>query len=139
MKKLVIAISLTLFAVSLLLIGCGGKYSDAIAVNEEYITIIEDYLTDIDKVDDAKSAAKAINTFADELDKIWPKMQKLAEKYPELEDETAIPEELKEIEKKAEEVGMKMGASMMKVMSYMKDPDVQAAQKRLSEIMMQRN
>ena len=136
MKNTAITMSLILFTFSLLIIGCGGKYSDAIALNEEYINIVEDYIADLDKADDAKAAAKAINNFSDKLEKIWPKMQELSEKYPELKDQSAVPEEMKETQKKAEEVGAKMGAAMMKVMPYMQDPEVQKAQKRLGQIMM---
>ena len=119
-----------------LIAGCAGKYDDAKKVNKEYMALVQGYIDDLDKTENAKDAAKAINSFADGMEKLWPKMKALAEKYPELKDPNNIPEELKEMQAEAAEVGKKMGGSMMKVMPYMQDPEVQKAQKRLQEIMM---
>ncbi len=104
-------------------------------MNDEYINLVQTYISDLEKADSAKACAKAIDQFADRLDTLWPKMKKLSEKYPELKDRNNIPEELKDSQKKAEDVGKQMGQSFMKLMPYMKDPEVQAAQKRLGEIM----
>ena len=46
-----------------------------------------------------------------------------------------IPEELKESQKKAEALGQKMAGSMMKIMPYMNDPEVQKAQERMGAAM----
>jgi len=72
------------------------------------------------------------------MENLWPKMQKLSEKYPELKDRNNQPEELKESQKKAEEVSKKMVASMMKIMPYMMDPEVQKAQQRLHAVMIKK-
>jgi len=120
-----------------LIIGCGDKYSDVKKMNEEFVDLVEDYIVDLDKADSSKDAAKAINRFADGMEDLWPRMQKLSEKYPELKDKSNPPEELKESQKKAEEVSQQMGKGMMKMMKYMGDPEVQKAQKRLSTIMRQ--
>ena len=135
MKKGLLFLLLCVLAVSFLFAGCGGKYSDAKKVNEEYVTLIQRYVDDLDKVANAKDAAKAIDRFVDGMKTLWPKMKALAEKYPELKDRNNPPEELKEIQAKAQEMGKKMGGAMMKLMPYMKDPEVQKAQKRLQEIM----
>jgi len=79
-----------------------------------------------------------MNRFADGMEDLWPKMQILSEKYPELKDKSSPPEELKETQKRAEEMGQKMAGSMMKLMPYMIDPEVQKAQKRLGAIMMKK-
>ena len=79
--------------------------------------------------------AKAMNSFADGLEILWPKMKELSEKYPELKDKNNPPEELKESQNKAEESGKKIVGTFMKVMPYMEDPEVQKAQQRLSAIM----
>jgi hypothetical protein len=123
-------------AVSFLIAGCGGKYADAKKVNQEYMGLVQGYVDDLDKTESAKDAAKAINRFADGMEDLWPKMKALSEKYPELKDRNNVPEELKEMQAEAAEVGKKMGRSMMKLMPYMNDPDVQKAQKRLQEAMM---
>lgn len=119
--------------------GCGGKYSDMKKVNEEYVTIVEDYIAALDKADDSKSVVKAMNRFSDDLEVLWPKMRELAEKYPELEQgKDSLPEELKESQQRAEEVGARMAASFIKLMKYMDDPEVLAAQERMGTIMMQK-
>lgn len=48
-----------------------------------------------------------------------------------------LPEELKESQDRAEEVSAKMANSFMKLMKYMDDPEVMAAQERMGKIMMQ--
>jgi len=125
-------------AVLLLIAGCAGKgkYADAKKVNKQYMTLVQGYMNDLDKTESAQDAAKAINRFADGMQSLWPKMKALSEKYPELKDPNNIPEELKEMQAEAAEVGKKMGGSMMKLMPYMQDPEVQKAQKRLQETMM---
>ena len=136
MKKGLLLPLLCALAVSFLIAGCAGKYDDAKKVNKEYMALVKGYVDDLDKTENAQDAAKAINRFADGMESLWPKMKALAEKYPELKDRNNIPEELKEMQAEAAEVGKKMGTSMMKLMPYMQDPEVQKAQKRLQETMM---
>jgi len=136
MKKAITILFLGLLTISLVTVGCGGKYSDAKKMNEKYIDLVENYVSDLEGADSAKDVAKAMNRFADGMEDLWPKMQKLAEKYPELKDDSNPPEELKESQKRAEEVSMKMGGSMMKIMPYMRDEEVRNAQKRLGKVMM---
>ncbi len=123
-------------AVSFLIAGCAGKYDDAKKANKEYMGLVQGYVDDLDKSESAQDTAKAINRFADGMEVLWPKMKALSEKYPELKDRNNIPEELKEMQAEAAEVGKKMGSSMMKLMPYMQDPEVQKAQKHLQEVMM---
>jgi len=122
---MMVVLFLSLLTISFLIIGCGGKYSDAKKMNEEFIALVEDYIADLDKADNAKGAAKAINRFADGMEDLWPRMQKLSEKYPELKDKSNPPEE-------------KMAGAMIKLMAYIKDPEVQKAQKRLGAVMTQK-
>jgi hypothetical protein len=138
MKRRVFIPFLFALAVMLLIAGCntGGKYDDAKKVNKEYMALVRGYIDDLDKTESAQDAAKAINRFADGMQALWPKMKALSEKYPELKDRNNIPEELKEMQAEAAEIGKNMGSSMMKLMPYMKDPEVQKAQKRLQETMM---
>ncbi len=138
MKKITHILLIGLISMSLMVIGCGGKYSDVKKINEKYIDLVKDYIADLEGADNAKNVAKAINRFADGVEDIWPKMQKLAKKYPELKNKSNPPEELKETQKRAEKMGIKMGSSMMKIMPYMGDAEVQKAQKRLATIMMKK-
>ena len=125
-----------LLIVLFLMNGCGGgKYSDAIKLNMEYIGLMETYIADLDKADNAKGVAKAMNRYADGLEKIWPQMKKISEKYPELKDKDNPPEELQASQKEAESVGQKMVGTYRKIMPYMGDPEVKKAQERISAIM----
>ncbi len=136
MKKMLMVLFLSLLTMSFLTIGCGGKYSEAEKLNREYIALVEDYIADIDKADNAKDVAKAMNQFADGMEELMPKMRELSEKYPELKDRSNPPEELIETQEKAGEMGQKMAGSMMKLMPYIMAPEVLSAQKRLAAAMM---
>lgn len=135
MRKGLFSLFLVALAVSVLVAGCAGKYDDAKKVNKEYMELVQKYVDDLDKAENAKDAAKAIDRFAGGMEDLWPKMKALSEKYPELKDRNQMPDELKETQAEALEMGKKMGSSMAKIMPYMGDPDVQKAQKRLQEVM----
>ena len=126
-----------LFVALLTVAGCSskGKYADAKQVQEDHIRATESYLSALDKAGSAAAVAKAMNSYADDMAKIMPKMKKIAEKYPELKPGNDVPEEFKELAQRAEQVGQKMGSMMMKVMPYMQDPEVQKAQQRMHECM----
>ena len=122
----------------LLLNGCGDKkYADVKELNEDVAKVMDEYVAELEKSDNAQDVAKAINHFSDKMEALMPKMKKLAEKYPELQDKSNVPEELKESQKKAEALGQKIAGSMMKIMPYMNDPEVQKAQERMSAAMTQ--
>ena len=139
MKKITLVPFLCVLSLLFLLAGCGGKYSDVKKINEQYIDLVEAHIADLDKADNAADVATALNRFADGMEDLWPEMQKLSEKYPELKDKSNPPEELKETQKRSEELGKKMAGSMMKMMQYMMDPEVQKAQQRLGAVMMKKS
>jgi hypothetical protein len=62
-----------------------------------------------------------------------PKMMELAGKYPEFQDKTKMPEELKEINVKGEETTKKMQAAMQKLsQTYGQDPKFQGAMMKMA-------
>ncbi len=126
---------LCVLAAGFLAIGCQGKYADVKKVNREYSEVVQQYVDDLERTENAQDAAKAVNRFADGMEDLWPRMRALSEKYPELRDRKDLPEELKEMQAQSQEMGKKMGAAMTKLMPYMTDPEVQKAQKRLQGIM----
>ena len=138
MKKMIHVLFLSLLAMSFIVLGCGNKYADANKMNEEYVSLMENYFADLDKAENASDTAKAMNKFADGMAGLWPKMQALSEKYPELKDKSNTPEELKKTQKQVDEVSKKMTGSMMKSMQYMTDPEVRKAHQRLGEIMIKK-
>lgn len=118
------------------LMGCGGgKYSDIIEVNRQFVKLMSNYVEAVDKVDSADEAAKAINDLADGMEKLAPEMKAIQKKYPELADAEELPEELEMTEEEMEKVGQKFGNSFMKLMPYMSNQKVQQAQERLTRVM----
>ena len=128
-------LSLCLISSLIVINGCGGKYSDAEKATNEYADIMEDFSTAINKSNSASDAAKAINNFADRMVKLAPKMEKLQKKYPELQTMDKLPKELEDAQKRLNEVSQKFTASMIKMMPYMNDPEVQKAQERMDMLM----
>ncbi len=117
----------------------GGKYSDAKDVMNQSLKTMENFIGGIDKAGDSKAVVKAINEFADDMAELKPKMMALDKKYPELKDQTKVPEELKPVMKQMEEMSSKMINAMMKLYQYAQDPDVQKAQEALNKVMSEDN
>ena len=136
MKRVVVPM-VCLLVVAFVASGCGGKYADVKKASTKFAKVTEAYAADLDKAGDAKGVAQAMNSYADEMEVIWPQMQKLAEKYPELKDGENPPKALEAAQKEAEAAGKKMAGTFMKAMPHMTDPEVRKAQERLGKIMSQ--
>ncbi len=121
----------------LFIISCGGgKYADLNDAVDSYIAATDGLLSDTDSVTDAKEAADALNNYADRLEEVVPKMKAVIEKYPELKTmkKQDMDPELVKINQKMSDYMKKIMTAMMKLMKYMNDPEVQKAQKRITEI-----
>ena len=120
----------------LVIVGCGGsKYADSIELNQKFVRLMENYVNSLEQASSADQVATAMNTFADGMEELGPKIKEMAEKYPELRDSENLPEALKDSQEKVEEAGKKMAGVFMKIMPYMRDPAVQNAQKRIATVM----
>lgn len=135
MKKTTMTLFAGIIAISLLSVGCGGKYSDVKKANGEFVDLVEGFSADIEEVENAEDAAEFLNQFADGLQEIMPKMREFSEKYPELEGDANFPEELKEFRAETQAVAEKMSEGLMKLMKYRQDPEVMKAQQRFAAIM----
>ena len=133
--KVIVKFIMVFFVLICFCYGCGESYSDVIAVNEDFVEIMEDYSKDLEKADNAKDVVAAINDVAEKLEKLAPRMKKLSEKYPDLDNEKDLPEKLLKSEKDMERVGEKLAGSFMTLVKYIGNPDVMAAQMRLSNAM----
>lgn len=120
-----------------MLSGCSTEksYLDVIRLNQAYIKLINTYIGDLEKADDAESVAEAMNRFADRLEPLWKDMEKMTEKYPELKEMETPPEPLRESFEQAEEMGRKMSGTIVKIMPYIEDLEVRKAHQRLMSIM----
>ncbi|MBT3294640.1 MAG: hypothetical protein HN919_22065 [Verrucomicrobia bacterium] len=136
MKSILVPV-VGLLVAAVVVSGCGSKYADVKKENAKFAKATEAYIAELEKADDAKSIAKAINGYADEMEGFLPKMKALSEKYPELEGGKELPKELEAALEESEAVGEKMASTFMKIMPHMTDPDVRKAQERLGTIMSQ--
>lgn len=136
MKKLILFVTLGLFLLGFVACGGagGGKYADAKEVMEEMVDLMDDFSAAMDKANDGKAVAAALEGFIDRMKSLKEKADELEKKYPELKDKENIPEELKDLMPKLEEAGKKMGASMMKIMQYASDPAVAELMPKLQEL-----
>ncbi len=113
-----------------------SKYSDILEVNEEHLTAMEKYVNEIEKAVNAGDVAKVVEQYADSMEKIIPKMKEMAQKYPELKNETEMPEEFKEFKIRMEALGERFSKSTMNIMKYMQDVKVQESFKKMTTVMM---
>lgn len=128
-------VGMILIGLVAVLIACGGKYADAEKVFTEFADAMDVYLQDLEEAKDADATAKAINEFADVMEGLAPRMQKISAKYPELKDPENTPEKLKPIKERSDKTAMKMAGTFMKAMQHMKNPEVNAAFTRLGKVM----
>jgi hypothetical protein len=115
---------------------CKGKYADAIEVNDQFINAVEQYTKDLDQASNSEEVVAAIDKFSESIKTLAPEMKAMAEKYPELKDSNNLPPELKESHKRAEEMSKNMASTFTKLMPYLSDPEVAAAQARMGQAMM---
>ncbi|MCK9276422.1 MAG: hypothetical protein M0P57_15190 [Syntrophales bacterium] len=135
MKKILITILAGIFIFTL--ISCGGKYDDAVKVNNEFIDAMEEYVTEAEKASSSKEMARVITRYAEKIRALAPKLKELRGKYPELNNPETIPDELKDLEIKAASLQQKMTASFTNMVKYMMDTDVQTAFQKLQNAMME--
>jgi len=130
------AAALSLLAGGIGLAGCGGGgVAEARRLQREQIRSVEQYLAALDKADNAKAVAAAINAYADDMEVYAPRMKRLLEKHPEWKEANRRPKELQEDEERAKTAFSKMAGAMFKAMPYMGDPEVRKAQERLMKAM----
>lgn len=138
MKKCAILLGLAVFVLGLMACGGGGgggKYGDVKSLMNKFNDSTEKWLEAMDKADSAKKVAAALSDYAKTMKGMRADMEKMEEKYPELQGMENPPEELKEQAQKMEELMGKMMSVMMKAAQYADDPDVKAAQKEFEEAM----
>ena len=135
MRKLFFLVGIALVGM-LSLSGCGkADYDDFVEVNTKFIEAMDEYTSSMDQASSAESVADAIEQFADTMETLAPEMKEIRGKYPEFQDKTQIPEKLRPLNEKAEQVAKRMPQTLMKSMQYMRDPKVIAAMQRLQESM----
>ena len=138
MKKWTTFLGLAVFVLGMMACGGGGgggKYADVKSVINKFNDSTEKWIEAMEKADSAKAVAAALRDYAGKMKGMQAEMEKLEEKYPELQGMSDPPPELAEEAKKMEELMGKMMSVMMKAAQSADDPDVQAAQKEFEEAM----
>lgn len=128
--------TLSLLAGGMWLAGCGGGgVAEARRLQQEQIRSVEKYLAALDRADNAKAVASAIDAYADDVERLAPRMKRLLEKHPEWKQADRRPKELQAEDERAKAAFSKMAGAMFKAMPYMGDPEVRTAQERLMKAM----
>jgi len=125
-----------LMVLAVVMVGCvgGSGKSDARSVYEKNIQIMDDFSAAMDKAANADQVVAALNRYTREMETLGPTIKALHEKHPELAEmdkRGSFPEELKDLEDRFAQMGMKMMRAMAKVMQYKNDPAVMQAHERM--------
>ncbi len=117
------AVLFVLFACLVIFTACGGgKYADVKQVLSQYVGLNETLYKELDSAKDGNAVAAAIKSYVAKAKELVPTMQKLSEKYPELNDNP--PQELKEIVEKMEKSNESMSGMFDKLSVYANDAAV---------------
>lgn len=108
--------------------GEGGKYAEAKKVLQKSNQIMEKLINDLDKAEEGKQVAAALNGFTKAMQGLKSQFKSLEEEYPELKTMANPPVELQAEAKQLEALTKRISSAMMKVMKFADDPDVKKAQ-----------
>jgi hypothetical protein len=133
MTKRTLAAALLLILISF---GCFAqtKYEDLKELFIWYMEVTMDTVNVLEKSQDTKQIAQALNDYVDATLEFIPQMEQFEEKYPELKEMSDPPKELEETMDRFEEAMGRAAESFAGVMMYADDPDVQKAMARFEEL-----
>lgn len=123
-------------AVLLLLSACGGggKYGEVKKALNEQIDVMESFVAEVNKIDNAQGVIAVMKKMALIGSVGQEKMGALAKKYPELADQSNPPEELKAEMERMDKVASEFMSAMLKVVQeYRDNPEVQAALQKMQQ------
>lgn len=132
MKKL---LSVLTFTLMLFALACGGG-DDPESVASDSLSIMEGFISEMEKAGSADDVVKAIDHFSQKMQDIAPRIKKVKETHPDFK---LKPGEMgkgyEKIEEKLKELTPKFIGVMGKIMQYANDPKVKDAQKKMMEAM----
>ena len=119
-------------------VACGGsgdgKYAVIKNLMSEQVKIFEKTTSALNKADNAEEVAAAIDLWSEGVAALLPKLKEHAQVLSELK-EMETPLELQAVNTQLERVTREMSEAGAKIQTYMDDPKVQAAQKKLAEVL----
>ncbi len=126
---------IVLWLAGVLFLGCGSDgSSEAGKLIKKQADVTEEYIDGLEKADTPDEVAKAITKYTEGMKKLIPSLQEFNKKYPEYQ-QGKVPEGLEKEAKRLEEISAKLPGAMMKTMSHMMDPKVQAAMEQMGKEM----
>ena len=130
MKKIALFLLVVVFIAA-----CGkGSYQDLRGVMEEFLVAQEAYVDGMENVQSAEDLAATMNNFADDIEKIGPKMKAMTAKYPEIMKEKEMPEALKDLDERGKALQARMqNLSQEKFNKYISDEKVLEAAQRMGK------
>ena len=121
------------------LVACGGdKYADARDIMADHARVMEAYITGLENATNATECAATIDAYTVGMEKLLPRLKTFRERYPELAAGGAdkeVPPEIEKESRRMEGLASRMPAATLNMMKYMRDPKVQAAMQRMSQVM----
>jgi|GEM_PF-3459075 len=129
------------FAVFLTFTACGGNAGDdPKAFLNETLDVLDNYITDMGKVENADDAVAVTEKYTAIFKDLGERGKVLKEKHPELfegMEKNEYPEGYEDVEERMKQVMPKMMAMFQneKMMEIMQDPKVQEAQMKFQEAM----
>jgi len=112
-----------------------GKYAEVGPVLDKFISANEDFAGALEKAASADDVAAAMNAVTAKMEDLAPKMKAIGQKFPEFQNQSEPPTELKPFMTRLETVMSKMMGSFGKIAPYMQDPKVLAAQEKYNKVM----
>jgi len=123
--------------ISATIISCGGKYDNAESTLNDYADAMEDYVVQMDKADSVDAVVEAMNRYTEKMQSLAPRLQEMNQNFPELASGKAFPKELEKVSQRMTELSQKIQTTMMKTVKYMMDPKVQQAMTSQAQAMAQ--
>lgn len=136
MKKLAYVAILAIFVMGF--IACGGASDDPKVVMEDFTKVMENFANQIESASSAGDVAAALDSYADEMERLIPQFKAVQEKHPELMNQQDMPEEYEELNERmiAAQTKLNQGGLMQKMQQYASDEAVMKSLQRFSEVMM---
>ncbi len=89
----------------------------------------------MNQIEQSKDVAEVLDSFAEHMKQLIPKINEIRGKYPELETEDTHPEELKSLLQRIDKDFQEMLKAYAKVREHMENPAVQEADAKYKDVM----
>jgi Zn-dependent M32 family carboxypeptidase len=136
MKKILTIALVSVCAITFF--GCKkkGEYADLKEYLSDVIKINEEYVTALEKANNAKDVAEALTDMGNKMEKITKNGEEIKKKYSDMSKiRKDPPAEIKEELDKLEQVAQRLLTVSMKTMKYMMDPEVMKASQEMAKKM----